>query len=276
MAKASTFPLQSNTTQPPLPSIPTFPRGFQGSTSPMAHACSVVTRATASQVPPFPSELIIKDCEPNVLTRYLLCTISSYSYSLIASSFDLTNLSDMLESPVQAIWVKARLGTTPAVYPGGSTMENAFICTLTAGGALGSESDFWAYWLRIFEAAFDPDNYSGADHRLHRSLLSNGRKLIFTDRGYMGLGPGARQLGDRVVVLFGADVSMVVRRREDGQFAVIGESYLYGIMAGHVVRTWRGSFPSEVGQSCVLNDNNFSQFKSADPLNLKFEDIEIR
>ncbi|KIJ18117.1 hypothetical protein PAXINDRAFT_167394, partial [Paxillus involutus ATCC 200175] len=209
---------------------------------------------------PFPSELISQDCELNVLTvrGIFFDTIGCHSHSLRASSFDLTDLSDVLENPVRAIWITAKLGTTPAAYPGGGTMENAFIYTLTAGGAVGSESDFWAYWLRIFEAGFDPDNCSGADFRLHRSLsrhaeggswmrfqdtvseVCNGRKFIFTNRGYMGLGPGAAQLGDRVVVLFGADVPMVVRRREDGRYAVIGECYMYGIMAGQVVRTWRG------------------------------------
>ncbi|KIJ63509.1 hypothetical protein HYDPIDRAFT_112934 [Hydnomerulius pinastri MD-312] len=245
---------------------------------------------------PFPSELIPQDCESNVLKvrGIFFDTICSHTHTLRATSFDLTDVHSTFDNPVSAIWAAGKLGTTTATYPSGDTMKKAFVSTLTAGGALSSEQDFSAYWLRIFEAGFDPDECTAFERQYHHSLrqlaeggswmrfqdtiseICNARKFLFTSRGYFGLGPGAAQLDDQIVVLFGVDVPMLVRKREDGKYTLVGECYVHGIMAGKVVRTWRGLFPPGVGQPYVLNDVNLSQFEGAEPLVLKLQDIELR
>ena len=247
---------------------------------------------------PFPPELIPKDCVSNYLTvrGIFFDTICSHTRLLDAPAFDLTDTGNLINNPVGAIWATGKLGSTTASYPSGDTMKKAFISGLTAGSSfLGSalDADFSAYWLRIFEATFDPEDCTEFEHRYHCSLrrlaeggswmrfqdvisdVCNGRKFLFTTRGYFGVGPGATQLDDRIIVLFGADVPMVVRPREDGRYMLVEECYVHGIMAGQVVRTWRGTFPPGVGQPFVLNDVNDSQFMGAEPLKLELEDIEL-
>ena len=247
---------------------------------------------------PFPPELIPKDCESNSLTvrGIFFDTICSHSELLHGHAFDLTSNVGLMENPVCAIWVAGKLDSTTAAYPSGDTMKKAFVSAITAGTSfLGTslDADFSAYWLRIFESDFDPDDCTVFDAHYHRSLrrlaqggswmrfqdvvseVCNGRKFLFTTRGYFGVGPGATQLDDRIVVLFGADVPMVVRPRGDGRYTLVGECYVHGIMAGQVVRTWRGTFPPGVGQPLVLNDVAYSQFMGAEPLKLELEDIEL-
>ena len=247
----------------------------------------------------FPLELIPNDCNLNSLTVrgiFFDTICSHYNHLLHAPAFDLTDCDNLINNPVSAIWIAGKLDTTPASYPSGDTMKKAFISALTAGTtSLGTslDADFSAYWLRIFEARFDPEDCTEFDARYHRSLrrlaeggswmrfqdvvsdVCNGRKFVFTTRGYFGVGPGAMQLDDRIIVLFGADVPMVVRPRGDGRYTLVGECYIHGIMAGQVVRTWRGTFPPGVGQPYVLNDTTHSQFMGAEPLKLEMEDIEL-
>ena len=247
----------------------------------------------------FPPELVPKDCKSNSLTvrGIFFDTICSHTHLLHARAFDLTDSENPIDNPVSAIWLEGKLDTTPASYPSGDTMKKAFISSLGAGTrkflSTNLEADFSAYWLRIFEASFDPEDCTEFDARYHRSLCRlaqggswmrfqdvvadacNGRKFIFTTRGYFGIGPGATQLDDRIIVLFGADVPLVVRPREDGRYTLVGECYVHGIMAGQVVRTWRGMFPPGVGQPYVLNDVACSQFMEVGPLKLELEDIEL-
>jgi hypothetical protein len=247
---------------------------------------------------PFPPDLIPKDCKSNSLTvrGIFFDTICSHTHLLHARAFDLTDSDNPFENLVSAIHIALNLDATTASYPSGDTMKKAFISALTAGTSfLGTnlDADFSAYWLRIFEASFDPEDCTEFDAHYHRSLrrlaeggswmrfqdvvvdVCNGRKFTFTTRGYFGVGPGATQLDDRIIVLFGADVPMVVRPREDGRYTLVGECYVHGIMAGQVVRTWRGTFPPGVGQPYVLNDDAYSQFMEGEPLKLELEDIEL-
>jgi hypothetical protein len=41
--------------------------------------------------------------------------------------------------------------------------------------------------------------------------------------------------GDRVVVLFGAELPLVLRQDDEGYYQVIGEAYVHGAMDGEVM-----------------------------------------
>ena len=60
------------------------------------------------------------------------------------------------------------------------------------------------------------------------------RRLVTTRGGYLGLVPAAARCGDVVAVLMGCDTPLVLRRR-DGEYEVVGECYVHGIMHGEVI-----------------------------------------
>jgi len=62
------------------------------------------------------------------------------------------------------------------------------------------------------------------------------RDLFITKQGYLGLGMMSLKVGDEVWILAGARVPLILRRRvEEGQYCLIGEAYVHGIMHGEAV-----------------------------------------
>jgi hypothetical protein len=63
------------------------------------------------------------------------------------------------------------------------------------------------------------------------------RSFIVTEKGYMGLGSRHTVAAqDYVCVLRGGDVPFILRKRADGYWTFVGESYVHGIMDGGFVR----------------------------------------
>ena len=59
------------------------------------------------------------------------------------------------------------------------------------------------------------------------------RRLVGTENGRMGLAAAAAQQGDKIAVLMGCGMPILLRRERDG-WIVVGECYLHGIMEGEV------------------------------------------
>jgi len=66
-----------------------------------------------------------------------------------------------------------------------------------------------------------------------------GRSLAITKKGYLGLVSKDTRKGDRVAVLMGSETPFILRKRSDGGFAVVGETYMHGIMDGEVIEAWK-------------------------------------
>jgi hypothetical protein len=63
----------------------------------------------------------------------------------------------------------------------------------------------------------------------------NGRRMVRTRRGYIGLGPLFARKGDCIAVLDGGRVPLVLR--QDGRCCrIVGDAYIHGIMHGEVVK----------------------------------------
>ncbi|PQE24591.1 heterokaryon incompatibility protein [Rutstroemia sp. NJR-2017a BVV2] len=68
---------------------------------------------------------------------------------------------------------------------------------------------------------------------------ANDRRSLFrTSVGSLGIGPQSLQILDEVWILNGATVPFVLRPREDGNYQLIGEVYLHGLMHGELT-SWR-------------------------------------
>ncbi|CAO2655431.1 Nn.00g104950.m01.CDS01 [Neocucurbitaria sp. VM-36] len=69
-------------------------------------------------------------------------------------------------------------------------------------------------------------------------ISAQGRRLLFvTERGFLGMGPQALEVGDEIWVLAGADVPFVLRpsKSSSREFSLVGEAYVHGAMQGEVV-----------------------------------------
>ncbi len=61
------------------------------------------------------------------------------------------------------------------------------------------------------------------------------RRLITTNRGYMGLAPAATAPQDKVCILLGCNVPLVLRPHGE-TYEIIGECYIHGIMKGEAMQ----------------------------------------
>jgi hypothetical protein len=58
------------------------------------------------------------------------------------------------------------------------------------------------------------------------------RRIGSTEQGYLCLLPKAVELGDRIVILKGGRVPVVLRPLQDGTFTLVGEAFVHGFMDG--------------------------------------------
>lgn len=61
-----------------------------------------------------------------------------------------------------------------------------------------------------------------------------GRRFLITKSGFIGLAPPLAVPGDIVVILLGAPVPHVLRRK-DGYYTLVGECYVHGVMGGEAL-----------------------------------------
>jgi hypothetical protein len=62
------------------------------------------------------------------------------------------------------------------------------------------------------------------------------RKPFIPSEGYVRLVPAHSRPGDIVCIIFGADVPFVLRDVGEGEYQLIGEAYVFGIMDGEFVK----------------------------------------
>ena len=73
--------------------------------------------------------------------------------------------------------------------------------------------------------------------RIEMSLQNwaSGRVFCSTQHSRLGFVPKNTKVGDVVCILYGSEVPYILRPRDDGSYAVIGECYVHGIMHGEVL-----------------------------------------
>jgi hypothetical protein len=64
---------------------------------------------------------------------------------------------------------------------------------------------------------------------------SLGRLPFITRKGHLVLGPEYAELGEFVALIKGTQVPFILRRQSDGQYRLIGEAYVDGIMGGEAM-----------------------------------------
>lgn len=79
----------------------------------------------------------------------------------------------------------------------------------------------------------------GGDPEAYAALAANycfNRTFVITLAGKMGIGPIDSQSGDNVAILYGGQIPYIIRRREP-DWALLGESYIEGLMSGEAIRS---------------------------------------
>jgi hypothetical protein len=84
--------------------------------------------------------------------------------------------------------------------------------------------------FRVPELEEEAKSGSQKDFLLMAHAVSHGRRVFYTEKGYLGLGPKALQKGDMVSILPFA-VPFVLRSKDD-YFLLVGECYVDGMMNG--------------------------------------------
>jgi len=71
--------------------------------------------------------------------------------------------------------------------------------------------------------------------QLHILIRNDERRPFITSGGHLGLGLSAMLPGDKIAVLFGAELPFIRRQDDEGYYQIIGEAYVHGIW---MVRSW--------------------------------------
>ncbi|EFQ93331.1 hypothetical protein PTT_09326 [Pyrenophora teres f. teres 0-1] len=71
--------------------------------------------------------------------------------------------------------------------------------------------------------------------RFHDTARKKARRLMVTERGYVGVAPCRARPGDVVAVLLGCSIPLVLRKASQDAWQVVGEGFMYGYMNGEVV-----------------------------------------
>jgi hypothetical protein len=108
------------------------------------------------------------------------------------------------------------------------------------------EDDLWDYGSSTFGG-------DAVDYEHAICFSASGKRFFVDEGGWMGLAPEAAQEGDRICLLFGAQVPFVIREHanSDGNMTIekrwrlVGECYVHGIMDGEVVK--RAQTDEDVG-----------------------------
>lgn len=74
---------------------------------------------------------------------------------------------------------------------------------------------------------------TGMDDFFYKALVFSNRKCLFTtEKGYLGTGPELILDGDRIAVIAGVCMPLVLRPVEEGGFRLVTHAYVHGIMYG--------------------------------------------
>lgn len=148
-------------------------------------------------------------------------------------------------------------------YVGGGSVFDAFLCTLNANMFSGrwsppdtSRSDLnstRAAVLDILRSKQGPLKSfpaSIADYLTMVDYYSAGRSIFATQEGYIGLAPLVAQEGDQVCVILGCGSPLLLREVTEGQYWVLGECYVHGLMNAEAIL---GSLPSSFQQVTIYD-----------------------
>lgn len=195
------------------------------------------------------TDVEIKDEEqPQECERFIARVVACFSISL---------WMHWLRRQFVKTWRSLRYYSTGKPYVGGhgETLVDAFARTIFTDTIMncrfGTGAEYHGFWTGrapTREASIS----SRDDRRSYRqdliSQLQEGsaqRRMMITEKGYIGLVPKHAQAGDLVCVLRGCSVPVLLRK-EDDYHVFVGESYVHCLMDGEAMQqVARGTLQEE-------------------------------
>jgi len=124
-------------------------------------------------------------------------------------------------------------------YITGETIGEAVNHTLVADVQRRSQQAQYRGYALDWSFVDDPETVVDGEDNLQRKYMLASmrnatflRRFMWTEKGYMGLGPAAAAVGDQVCVLFGGQVLYVLRPKGELEHEFIGECFVHGLMDG--------------------------------------------
>ena len=158
-----------------------------------------------------------------------------------------SSISDDVRGLVEVTW--APPNSNDIYQPTGQTVNDAYLHTIVAdiehsGSSVGVRGHCmdWSFDVKqrkLLETGGDIDqeeieNWTNLVASMKKATF--GRRLVWTEQGYMGLAPAAAKVGDQVCALLGGQVLYVLREQANsGVHEFIGESYVHGLMDGEAM-----------------------------------------
>ncbi|KAI9691716.1 MAG: hypothetical protein M1822_007788 [Bathelium mastoideum] len=174
------------------------------------------------------------------------CQISGGELTVTGLIIDtVTALSSICEEPVDEApevrrWTPSDAGNRTYV-PTSQSLDEAFRSTIIANvqyepRRLGACVD----WSLFDEPVnkLDPERFTfrhGFDVVINQVCF--GRRLAFTEDGFLGIVPAACKEGDTVCTLWGGQTLYIIRAAAEKRYQLIGECYMHGMMHGEAFTT---------------------------------------
>ncbi|KAL9133936.1 MAG: hypothetical protein Q9175_004884 [Cornicularia normoerica] len=160
----------------------------------------------------------------------------------------------------RALWMSLVLGERDDQLGGSDFLNSLYVTQASDGNAIAENVNIifaaWysinkkfeihgrtlSHWFRVSTADStrperDMDDLTGEELTFldKINLATLYKRLLFTHEGYIGLAPNETWKGDKVCLLLGCRVPVVLRERTKGGFEVVGEVYMHGIMKGEAL-----------------------------------------
>lgn len=179
--------------------------------------------------------------EPTVTDDATL-KVNGVIFDTVLYASDTLDSSTTTTDTISRIWKAMDYIASTSPYP--STYRIlVFMVILTAGTREGELMDWLrtmtAYYLKIFEDSGSPSGLEpqswladiGSIDLFHDTAkgYTHGRKLMITERGYMGLAPATTKKGDACGIIFGCNTPCILRGTSQmDYYQYLGATYVVG------------------------------------------------
>ncbi|KAE8443757.1 hypothetical protein EG329_001437 [Mollisiaceae sp. DMI_Dod_QoI] len=134
-------------------------------------------------------------------------------------------------------WVTRHRNNGPGIYGTLERADEAMWRTLVANRAVQSEFHAAAPdgWVELYREWLNSTGDPPASRFTMRMSAFLDRTMIVSSKGYIGLTPPRALSGDRICIILGCSLPVILRKVDNG-YRLIGDSYVHGIMQGEVMR----------------------------------------
>ncbi|KAF1809644.1 HET-domain-containing protein [Eremomyces bilateralis CBS 781.70] len=127
-------------------------------------------------------------------------------------------------------------------YVSGGDLDSAWLRCVVA------DVDRGAFKINKRGYAFPSTSWVSTSYSAQTALqcATYGRRMFYTKKGFMSLGPAICEVGDRVCLFLGGQLLYIIRPNGDGTHSFVGEAYVHGLMDGEAMDRERFPVMKEV------------------------------